>query len=175
MLDAETETVYNEQRMVRKMSMKSKMTSFRDDQSIAWEQQNYDDFLADEDLSSTLVFQKIKPDIWGNLITSMYWEEKIILFIKFYQFLGFTLILFFEAWPAKYQELSGWFCIATFNMHMVGGDGGIKAKQYQYYSMLSEFDPNFWTYLYNYGALVFTVLLGLMMFFNKRINLWNVE
>ena len=56
----------------------------------------------------------------------------------------------------------------------IGGDGAV-AKQTQYYYMLENFDPNFWTYLYHYSGLVTVLLIGLLMFFNKKINNWSLK
>lgn len=99
--EASIDAVYNEQKNVRRMStnksMKSRMSvlTFRSDKSIIEEQKYLDDF-GDEDESAFMVFKNVKADVWGNLIVSMYWEEKLVLFIKFYQFLGFTVMVFFE-------------------------------------------------------------------------------
>ena len=67
--------------------------SIRDDQEIIAEEE--DDVFLDED-NPDMVFQKLKPNKYGNLIISLFWEEKFILLIKFFQFIGFTLILFYE-------------------------------------------------------------------------------
>ena len=83
----EYDSVYNESRQVRRMSThKSRRTSFttlRDDQSLINEQVAIED-LGDEDESALMVFKNIKPDCWGNLPVSLFWEEKLVLFLKFY-------------------------------------------------------------------------------------------
>ena len=55
-----------------------------------------------------------------------------------------------------------------------GGDGAV-AKQAQYYFMLENFDPNFWTYIYHYSGLVTLLLIGVFMYLNKKINNWSLQ
>lgn len=160
--------------MSSQKSRNMSVTTLRDDQSVIDEKMAIEE-LGDDDDGALLVFKSIKPDCWGNLPVSLFWEEKLVLLLKFYQFLGFTLIVFFEQWPNRWQELSGYFCAATFNFYMLGGDDSAKAKQKLYYNMLTTFDPNFWTYMYTYTGLVATILLGLVMFFNKRFNSWTIR
>ena len=93
--------------------------TFRGDESLYNEKIQFDD-LADEEEGPELVFKNIHPDCWGNLPVSLFWEEKIVLLIKMYQFLGFSLMVFFEVWPNQYQELSNYFCFLTLNFYMVG-------------------------------------------------------
>lgn len=160
---------------VGKMSFKT----IRDDRSIAEENILIEEIHDADDAGAMQIFKDIRPNCFGNLPVSLFWEEKLILIIKFYQLLGFTVILFFEEWPSQYQALSGYFCAATLNIYMVlgknsyGGDGAT-AKQTQYYFMLENFDPNFWTYLYHYSGLVAIILIGVLMFFNKKINNWSL-
>ena len=40
-----------------------------------------------------------EPNCLGNMPVSLFWEEKIVLVIRFLQFYGFFLLIFFEEWP----------------------------------------------------------------------------
>ena len=40
-----------------------------------------------------------EPNCLGNMPVSLFWEEKIVLVLRFLQFYGFFLLIFFEQWP----------------------------------------------------------------------------
>ena len=75
--------------------------TIRDDKSIFMEKEMLEEINDEEEETSTMmIFKNIRPNCWGNLPVSLFWEEKLILIIKFYQFLGFTVVMFFEVWPS---------------------------------------------------------------------------
>ena len=43
-----------------------------------------------------------RPNCLGNMPVSLFWEEKFVMIIRYLQFYGFFLLIFFEAWPDKY-------------------------------------------------------------------------
>ena len=50
-----------------------------------------------------ILFTEMKEDCQGNLEISLFWEEKIIIIIKFAQIYGYLLQQFFEKYPFQYQ------------------------------------------------------------------------
>lgn len=45
------------------------------------------------------VIKEIKENFFGNLEISLFWEEKIIMIIRFVQFYGFLLMCLYEVFP----------------------------------------------------------------------------
>jgi len=35
----------------------------------------------------------------GNVIVSLFWEEKIVMIIRFFQFYGYLMMICYEVWP----------------------------------------------------------------------------
>ena len=165
-------TVYSESTKIRRMST---MKTIRDDLELLKEKEEDEAIVDDDGAVNIIIHQKIKPNCWGNLPVSLFWEEKLVLLIKLYQFFGFFIMIFFEIWPNQYKVFTGYFCIGTLNIYMIMGENTQIGKQRQYYNMLQTFDPNFWTYMFNFWVFVIIILAGILMFFNKRFNRWNVS
>lgn len=83
--------------------------------SIAESIQIIDDYIEEEialqvvadEHNPEMVYEEMPVNWLGNLEVSLFWEEKIILMIKFLQMYGFVLSVYYETYPFKYQNELG--------------------------------------------------------------------
>ena len=77
----------------------------RDDESIEIENKMIElEKEADEEADDTVLSagSDMPENRFGNVWVSLFWEEKIILMLRYCQFYGFLLLCFYETWPDKY-------------------------------------------------------------------------
>ena len=122
------------------------------------------------------VIYRIEENCLGNLDVSLYWEEKVVLLLRYTQFYGFLLLIFFEDWPEAYRWQSPY-------MFFFGGQWNLVYKgQEAWYEMITDADVIFWTFVANYGVLLSSVIFGICIFTCKNLNYklvmysqkWNV-
>jgi hypothetical protein len=97
---------------------------------------------------------ELKENKLGNLSISIYWEEKIMIIIKFCQIYSFLLVATYELWPFSLQTTSeGGLAIIGFNFIYLKG----------FYTLVVDFAPielNFivWASLTVVLVIVFPIL-----------------
>ena len=105
--DDDMGSVFNPEMHLRRISMKSvaETIAIRDDESLEREEQDLKikaEYLENPD---TIIYS-VDTNRFGNLEVSLFWEEKIFLCVRYAQFYGYLLLIFFEFWPDKYQNMS---------------------------------------------------------------------
>lgn len=68
------------------------------------------------------VLKEIGTNIFGNLKISIFWEEKILIIIRFIQFYGYLLMCFYEVFPFDFREIwARFFFFMTGSFHFMLG------------------------------------------------------
>ena len=143
------------------------------DKSIAESVKIIDDFEEEEaqlqfvaDVNNPeMVYSEMKMSWLGNLEVSLFWEEKIILIIKFVQLYGFLLSVFYEQWPFKYQnELGTFLFIMSGDFYLAGG--GV----YQWYNLVQSYAPNAVIFTLWYIVMLVTVGFGISIYTIQSVN-----
>lgn len=112
-------THYNESNLTRKLDNKSVAESIKIQDDFDEEDMLYQ-FSCDVNNPET-VYNEMPLNAFGNLQISLFWEEKIILIIKFLQMYGFLLHVFYEYYPYKYQnELGPFLFLLSADFGLVG-------------------------------------------------------
>ena len=76
------------------------------------------------------VLKEISENWFGNIKVSLFWEEKILLIVRFAQYYGYLLLCFYEVFPFDFKEYWGrffFFLIGSFQFMI---------SQEQYYAVL---------------------------------------
>ena len=123
---------------------------------------------------------EVKENSFGNLDISLFWEEKIILMIRYLQFYGFYLLIFYEDQPEQYRWYSRQIFLASglWNLawpypinHLDYGWVERELEDQSWYDMIKDAEHMFWAFTYNYAVLLFFMLVGVLIFTIKPLNL----
>eukprot|EP00347_Sterkiella_histriomuscorum_P019077 403343044 len=70
--------------------------------------------------SLNILNSEIKSNRLGNIVVSLYWEEKILMVFRFIQFYGYLMLLCFEVWPYQARhQISGLFFFTIGSFHFM--------------------------------------------------------
>ena len=77
-----------------------------------------------------MVAMSIKTNCMGNVVVSLFWEEKFLLVIRYIQLYGFLMIAFYESWPTEARRLWSYVMLgSTGSFHLI----------YDYYGTIQSF------------------------------------
>jgi hypothetical protein len=112
-------SIFNTSNLLRKVSMYSLAESIAlvDDDPDA--EVDIDDL--DIDDPSAFIYAMDEGCI-GNIEISMMWDEKIVMMIRYLQFYGFFLLLFYETWPERWCTAIGPYLFAISGQWGMIGD-----------------------------------------------------
>lgn len=75
----------------------------------------------EEDEMKAEITAEMRESFFGNVTISLMWEEKVVLILRYCQFYGFLLLIFFENWPDNYQSMSGFLFLMSGQWNLLIG------------------------------------------------------